>query len=107
MHGSLYSLFTTLFKYLQIKWTYPHSKWLYLLILFIPGFYLMEEVEPSLREFTPILNLSLFAVLVVYAIFILVTSYLRTKLAKIRLIALAFIVPFLPFLLFLIHDLPR
>lgn len=57
----------------------------------------MEEVEPSLREFTPILNLSLFAVLVVYAIFILVTSYLRTKLAKIRLIALAFIVPFYPF----------
>lgn len=90
------------FKYLQIKWTYPHSKWLYLLILFIPGFYLMEEVEPSLREFTPILNLSLFAVLVVYAIFILVTSYLRTKLAKIRLIALAFIVPFLPFLLFFV-----
>ena len=56
----------------------------------------------SLREFTPILNLSLFAVLVVYAIFILVTSYLRTKLAKIRLIALAFIVPFLPFLLFFV-----
>ena len=37
---------------------------------------------PAIREVTPILNLSLFAVLVLYAIYILLTSYLRTKLAK-------------------------
>ncbi|WP_155591000.1 ATP-binding protein [Lysinibacillus cavernae] len=90
------------FKYLQIRWTYIHSKWLYFLPLIIPGCYVFEGFVPTFREITPLLNLSLFAVLVLYAIYILLTSYLRTKLAKIRLIALAFIVPFLPFLLFFV-----
>lgn len=90
------------FRYLQIRWTYPHSKWLYVLPFIIPGCSLIESYVPALREIMPILNLSLFAVLVLYAIYILLTSYLRTKLAKIRLIAIAFIVPFLPFLLFFV-----
>lgn len=90
------------FKYLQIKWTYIDSKWLYLLPLIIPGCDLLGKFVPTMRELTPLLNLSLFAILVLYAIYILLTSYLRTKLAKIRLIAIAFIVPFLPFLLFFV-----
>ncbi|MEK8197995.1 MULTISPECIES: ATP-binding protein [unclassified Lysinibacillus] len=90
------------FNYLRIKWTYIDSKWLYLFPLIIPVCDLLGEFLPTVRELTPLLNLSLFAILVLYAIYILLTSYLRTKLAKIRLIAIAFIVPFLPFLLFFV-----
>lgn len=63
---------------------------------------LSEGFIPSFREITPLLNLGIFAILVLYAIYILLTSYLRTKLAKIRLIAIAFIIPFLPFLIFFV-----
>ena len=90
------------FHYQHIQWSYMHSKWLYLLPLIIPCCYIIEGFIPAMRELTPLLNLSLFALLVLYAIYILVTSYLRTKLAKLRLIAIAFIIPFLPFLLFFV-----
>ncbi|MFJ7919655.1 ATP-binding protein [Lysinibacillus fusiformis] len=90
------------FRYLQIKWAYMDSKWLYFSSLIIPGCYLLEVFKPSFREITPLLNLGIFAILVLYAIYILLTSYLRTKLAKIRLIAIAFIIPFLPFLIFFV-----
>lgn len=90
------------FHYLQIQWTYMDSKWLYFSPFIIPGCYLLEGLKPSFREITPLLNLGIFAILVLYAIYILLTSYLRTKLAKIRLIAIAFIIPFLPFLMFFV-----
>lgn len=90
------------FRYLQIQWSYIDSKWLYLSSLIIPFCYLLEGFKPSFREITPLLNLGIFAILVLYAIYILLTSYLRTKLAKIRLIAIAFIIPFLPFLIFFV-----
>ncbi|MEK5231961.1 ATP-binding protein [Lysinibacillus sp. FSL K6-0232] len=90
------------FRYQNIQWRAIHSKWLYFLTPIIPCCYLIEAFIPALREVIPLLNLSLFAVLVLYATYILVTSYLRTKLAKLRLIAIAFIVPFLPFLLFFV-----
>ncbi|WP_223554314.1 ATP-binding protein [Lysinibacillus sphaericus] len=89
------------FRYLHIKWPYINTKWLYGIPLLIPCFILIE-VFNSEFNIAGIVNLAMFAVLVLYAIYILLTSYLRTKLAKIRLIAIAFITPFLPFLLFFV-----
>ncbi|WP_246494305.1 hypothetical protein [Lysinibacillus agricola] len=90
------------FHYLHLNWPYINTKWLYLIPLFIFCCYCVVIVVPDLKTITALINLGLFAVLVLYAIYILLTSYLRTKLAKIRLIAIAFITPFLPFLLFFV-----
>ncbi|MEX3743604.1 ATP-binding protein [Lysinibacillus xylanilyticus] len=89
------------FRYLHIKWPYINIKWLYGILPLIPCFILIE-VFNSEFNIAGIVNLAMFAVLVLYAIYILLTSYIRTKLAKIRLIAIAFITPFLPFLLFFV-----
>lgn len=90
------------FHYLHIEWRYPDTKWLYIFPLAVLCCYMFELFDRGLRELTASINLGLFALLVLYAIYILLTSYLRTKLAKIRLIAIAFITPFLPFLLFFV-----
>ncbi len=87
------------FRYLRIEWPYIDTKWLYFIPLFIPCCYLIELFDLGLRDKVGPINLFMFAVLVLYAIYILLTTYLRKKLAKIRLIAIAFIIPFLPFLL--------
>lgn len=90
------------FHYLHIEWRYLDTKWLYIFPLAVLCCYMFELFDRGLRELTASINLGLFALLVLYAIYILLTSYLRTKLAKIRLIAIAFITPFLPFLLFFV-----
>jgi len=90
------------FCYLHIKWPYINTKWLYLLLLFRPCCYFIEKFNFDIRNISILITLGLFALLVLYAVYILLTSYLRTKLAKIRLIAIAFITPFLPFLLFFV-----
>lgn len=90
------------FLYLHIGWRYINTKWLYLLLLLIPCFDFIEIVNPNFRSISSLINLGMFAVLVLYAIYILLMCYLRTKLAKIRLITIAFITPFLPFLLFFV-----
>lgn len=87
------------YRFLHIKWKYIDVKWLYFLPFVILCCYIIEMLIPQFRVITPIVTLSLFAVLVLYAIYILLTSYLQTRLAKIRLIAISCIVPFLPFLL--------
>ncbi|MCS1384136.1 sensor histidine kinase [Lysinibacillus sphaericus] len=87
------------YRFLHIKWKYIDVKWLYLLPFVIICCFIIEMLFPQFRVITPIVTLSLFAVLVLYAIYILLTSYLQTRLAKIRLIAISCIVPFLPFLL--------
>ncbi|MFF2176397.1 ATP-binding protein [Lysinibacillus sp. NPDC058147] len=90
------------FRYLRIEWRYINTKWLYLLLLVIPCCNFIEIVNPDFRSISSLINLGMFAVLVLYAIYILLTSYLQTKRAKIRLITIAFITPFLPFLLFFV-----
>ncbi|MEY9972213.1 two-component system sensor histidine kinase ComP [Lysinibacillus sp. RC46] len=87
------------FRYLHLKWSYLNTKWLYLLLLLIPCCNFIMRVKSDFRVITALIYLGIFAVLVLYAIYILLMSYLRTKLAKIRLISIAFITPFLPFLL--------
>ncbi len=59
----------------------------------------MEFVDSRFNQITPIVILGLFGILVLYALAILITSYIRTQSVKIRLIAIALIIPFLPFLL--------
>jgi len=88
------------FRYLRIEWRYIDTKWLYLILLLIPCNDLINIFYSDFDTMASLIILGLFAVLVLYAIYILLTSYLRTKLAKIRLITIAFITPFLPFLLF-------
>ncbi|MGE7693953.1 sensor histidine kinase [Lysinibacillus sp. NPDC094177] len=90
------------FRYLRIEWLYINTKWLYLILLLIPCCDFIEIFYNDFRTISSLFYLGLFAVLVLYAIYILLTSYLRTKLAKIRLITIAFITPFLPFLLFFV-----
>ncbi|MGE8037150.1 sensor histidine kinase [Lysinibacillus sp. NPDC093692] len=90
------------FRYLCIEWPYLNSKWLYLALLFIPCLDFIRIVNPDFYSITSLIKLGMFAVLVLYAIYILLTSYLRTKQEKIRLITIAFITPFLPFLLFFV-----
>lgn len=90
------------FRYLHIEWPYLDTKWLYVFPLAVVCCYMFELFDRGSRGLTASINLGLFALLVLYAIYILLTSYLRTKLAKIRLIAIAFITPFLPFLLFFV-----
>lgn len=90
------------FRYLCIEWRHINTKWLYLIILLIPCSDFIIIVNSDFRTIASLINLGLFALLVLYAIYILLTSYLRTKLAKIRLISIAFITPFLPFLLFFV-----
>ncbi len=90
------------FRYLHIEWRYLDTKWLYVLPLAVLCCYVYALFNRGLRELTAFIILGLFVGLVLYAIYILLTSYLRTKLAKIRLIAIAFITPFLPFLLFFV-----
>ncbi|WP_107925602.1 sensor histidine kinase [Lysinibacillus parviboronicapiens] len=87
------------FYYLHIKWPSFHSKWLYLLPILLTCCYLMEFVDSRFNQITPIVILGLFGILVLYALAILITSYIRTQSVKIRLIAIALIIPFLPFLL--------
>ncbi|UPW85159.1 sensor histidine kinase [Lysinibacillus sp. Ag94] len=87
------------FRYLHLEWPYLNTKWLYLLLLIIPCCNFIMRMNSDFRVITALIYLTIFAVLVLYAIYILLTSYLRTKLAKIRLITIAFITPFLPFLL--------
>ncbi|UED78313.1 sensor histidine kinase [Lysinibacillus sp. CD3-6] len=88
------------FRYLHIKWSYFDTKWLYFIpLVIIPSCYVIELFVPHFSNITPNITLSLFALLILYATFILLTSYLRTRLAKIRLIAISCIIPFLPFLL--------
>ncbi|MFJ7405811.1 MULTISPECIES: ATP-binding protein [unclassified Lysinibacillus] len=88
------------FRYLLIKWSYLDTRWLYFIpLVIIPSCYVVELFVPQFRNITPNVTLGLFALLILYAIFILLTSYLRTRLAKIRLIAISCIIPFLPFLL--------
>ncbi|MFJ5766688.1 ATP-binding protein [Lysinibacillus sp. NPDC093210] len=88
------------FRYLLIKWSYLDTRWLYFIpLVIIPSCYVIELFVPQFRNITPNVTLGLFALLILYAIFILLTSYLRTRLAKIRLIAISCIIPFLPFLL--------
>ncbi|KOP69795.1 histidine kinase [Lysinibacillus sp. FJAT-14745] len=87
------------FRYLNIEWRYINTKRLYLIVLLIACCDFIEIVNSDFRTIASLINLGMFAVLVLYAIYILLTSYLRTKLAKIRLITIAFITPFLPFLL--------
>ncbi|UZM97552.1 hypothetical protein OL548_20690 [Lysinibacillus sp. MHQ-1] len=90
-HSFFYSTFSIIFKFNGLIWT---ASGCIFSPFIIPGCYLLEGLKPSFREITPLLNLGIFAILVLYAIYILLTSYLRTKLAKIRLIAIAFIIPF-------------
>ncbi|AVK85220.1 sensor histidine kinase [Lysinibacillus sp. B2A1] len=90
------------FCYLHLEWRYLDTRWLYVIPLAFLCCNVFELFNRELREVIASINLGLFAVLVLYAIYILLTSYLRTKLAKIRLIAIAFITPFLPFLLFFV-----
>lgn len=90
------------FRYLHIEWPYLDTKWLYVFPLAVVCSYIFELFDRGSRGLTASINLGLFALLVLYAVYILLTSYLRTKLAKIRLIAIAFITPFLPFLLFFV-----
>lgn len=90
------------FRYLHIEWRYLDTKWLYVFPLAVLCSYVYALFDRGLRELTASFILGLFVGLVLYAIYILLTSYLRTKLAKIRLIAIAFITPFLPFLLFFV-----
>ncbi len=88
------------FHYLLIKWSYIDTRWLYFIpLVIIPSCYVIELFVPQFKDITPNVTLGLFALLILYAIFILLTSYLRTRLAKIRLIAISCIIPFLPFLL--------
>ncbi|QPQ31060.1 sensor histidine kinase [Lysinibacillus sp. JNUCC 51] len=87
------------FRYLHIEWPYLNTKWLYLTLLFIPCSDFIKTINSDFWTITSLIKLGMFAVLVLFAIFILLSSYLRTKLAKIRLITIAFIIPFLPFLL--------
>lgn len=88
------------YRLLHIKWTYFDTNWLYFIpLVVIPLCYGTERVVPQFRSITPLVTLSLFALLVLYAMYILLSSYLRTRLAKIRLIAISCIIPFLPFLL--------
>ncbi|MGE7113125.1 ATP-binding protein [Lysinibacillus sp. NPDC047702] len=90
------------FRYLHIEWRYLNTKWLYVIPFAVLCSYVIVFFDQGLRGLTASFILGLFTVLVLYAIYILLTSYLRTKLAKIRLIAMAFITPFLPFLLFFV-----
>ena len=90
------------FRYLHIEWRYLNTKWLYVIPFAVLCSYVIVFFDQGLRGLTASFILGLFTVLVLYAIYILLTSYLRTKLAKIRLIATAFITPFLPFLLFFV-----
>lgn len=87
------------FRYLHIEWPYLNTKWLYLTLLFIPCCDIIKKINSDFWTITSLIKLGMFAALVLFAIFILLSSYLRTKLAKIRLITIAFITPFLPFLL--------
>ncbi|MFE3574400.1 sensor histidine kinase [Lysinibacillus sp. NPDC059133] len=93
------------FRYLRIEWPYLNTKWLYLTLLFIPCCDFIRIVNSDFWTVTSLIKLGMFAVLVLYAIYILLTSYLRTRLEKIRLITIAFITPFLPFLLFFVIPL--
>lgn len=95
-----YSLLQQYFHYLHIKWSYLDTRWLYFIpLVIIPSCYVIELFVPQFKDITPNVTLGLFALLILYAIFILLTTYLRTRLAKIRLIAISCIIPFLPFLL--------
>lgn len=87
------------FRYLRIEWPYINTKWLYLTLLLIPCFEVIENDNSDFSTKASLITLGMFAVLVLYAIYILFISYIRTKLEKIRLITFAFITPFLPFLL--------
>jgi len=87
------------FRYLHIEWPYLNTKCLYLILLFIQCCDIIRIINSDFREITSLIKLGMFAILVLFATFILLSSYLRTKLAKIRLITIAFITPFLPFLL--------
>ncbi|MGN4124937.1 sensor histidine kinase [Lysinibacillus sphaericus] len=96
------------YYFLHIKWPFFHAKWLYILPLLITCCYLLEIYDSRFKMITPIVILGLFGILVLYAIYILIIGYLRTHSAKIRLIAIALIVPFLPFLLlFVIPEIFR
>ncbi|MGE7093618.1 ATP-binding protein [Lysinibacillus sp. NPDC048646] len=96
------------FYFLHIKWPSFHTKWLYLLPLIISCFLLMEIDNSRFSHITTILILGSFGILVLYATYLLIITYLRTKSAKIRLIAIALIVPFLPFLLlFVVPEILR
>jgi len=90
------------FRYQRIEWPYINTKWLYVTLLFIPCSEFIINVNSDFGTKAALINLGMFAALVLYAIYILLTSYIRTKLEKIRLITIAFITPFLPFLLFFV-----
>jgi len=93
------------FRYLRIEWPYLNTKWLYLTLLVIPCCDLIGIVNSDFHTISSLIRLGMFAVLILYSLYILLTSYLRTRLAKIRLITIAFITPFLPFLLFFVIPL--
>ncbi|MGE7691373.1 sensor histidine kinase [Lysinibacillus sp. NPDC097214] len=91
------------FRYQRVEWPYINTKWLYVtLLLFIPCSEFIINVISDFDTKAALIKLGMFAALVLYAIYILLTSYIRTKLEKIRLITIAFITPFLPFLLFFV-----
>jgi len=71
------------FRYLHLEWPYLNTKWLYLLLLIIPCCNFIMRMNSDFRVITALIYLTIFAVLVLYAIYILLTSYLQTRLAKI------------------------
>ncbi|GLC88953.1 ATP-binding protein [Lysinibacillus piscis] len=86
-------------EYLHIAWPHIQAKWLYILPILLGIGDVFILYVPHIRETISVMNLTIFAFLLLYIIYILLRSYLQTKSAKIRFIAVALITPFLPFLL--------
>lgn len=87
------------FHYLYIKWPFFDARPLYILPILVLCSDIAFTMNPNIHIVTSTMVLALFGLLVLCVICILLTSYLQTRSSKIRLIAIAFIIPFLPFLL--------
>ena len=87
------------FRYLHIKWLFIDSRWLYIFPLLVLCSDFVYILNPAIYLMKPTMILGLFGLFVLYIICILLVSYLQTRSPKIRLIAISFIIPFMPFLL--------